>query len=85
MAGAVEAAPILPGYAHFPAGLLNPVNGFVVRLAPFGAVDKEHVGSLGTGDFDSLKMILDIIAGIIDIPGEDLAELVGPLDRKSVV
>ena len=85
VAGAKEHGAILDGSAHIPAGVLHILNGLAVGLAPVGAVHEQHIGTLRLGDGHALEMLLDVIAGKVDVAGQHLAELVGPLVALGLV
>ena len=65
--------------------MLHILNGLAVGLAPVGAVHEQHVGTLRLGDGHALEMLLDVIAGKVDVAGQHLAELVGPLVALGLV
>ena len=48
-------------------------------LAPAGAVQEEHVGTLGPGYFDALEVFLDEGNGVVHVSCDDLPQLVHPL------
>ena len=79
VAGPVEGAAILPGHAHVPSGLLQLVDGGVVGGAPVGAVQKQHVGALGLGNFHPGEVLGDKAAGEIYVAGDGLPQLVHPV------
>lgn len=85
VAGAKEHGAILNGSAHIPAGVLHILNGLAVGLAPVGAVHEQHVGTLRLGNGHALEVLLDVIAGKVDVAGQHLAELVGPLVALGLV
>ena len=85
MAGAVEGPAVLEGDAYVPGRLLHHVNGFSVGPAPFGAVQKQHIGALGAADKDAGEPVPDVIAGEGRILGQDLPQFLQPLDALGTV
>jgi len=85
VAGAVESAAVLNRNAHIPAGLENVVNSLAVRLAPLRAVNKEHIGALGLGNLNALKVIPDVITGKVHVAAENFNELIQPLVTLGLV
>lgn len=79
MAGAVERPSVLPGHAHVPASLQQPVDGISMILTPLRAVREQHIGALGLRDTDTVEVVRDVGAGEVYIASEDLAQLVHPL------
>ena len=47
-------------------------------IAPFGAIQKQHVGALRPADLNAFKMRADVLAGIVHIAGDHLPQLVHP-------
>ena len=74
----MEGTTVLPGHPHIPAGLEQLVQGFTLLGAPVGAVQKEHIGALGLGYLDPIEVAGDVIAGVVYVSGEYLAQLVQP-------
>ena len=54
-------------------------------LAPFGAVHEQHVSALRLGDGYTLKVLCDVIAGVIHIAGNGLTQLIDPLVTLGLV
>ena len=75
----MEHPAILDRNAYVPASLFQFLNGLAVLLAPFGAVHEQHVSALRLGDGHTLKMLCDVIAGVIHIAGNSLTQLIDPL------
>ena len=76
----------LNGHKHIPLQAISEdarnrtiADGLAVLLAPFGAVQEEHVGALGLGQLHAIEVLLDVVAGVVDVPAEHLAQLVHPL------
>ena len=67
MAWAVEHTTVLTGDADIPCSLFDIFDGLSVLLTPLAAVNKQHIGSFWTGYRNTLEVIPDIVAGIIDI------------------
>ena len=53
----MEGSAVLNGNANAMAGFQNIINGFAVGIAPFGAIQKEHVGAFRLGDPDAGGMV----------------------------
>ena len=62
-------------------GIEHPeiINGLAMSFTPPGTVDKQHIGSLRSADLQSLKMLFDIITGIVYIFCQHLTKLINPL------
>ena len=48
-------------------------------LTPLATVNEKHVGAFRAADRNTIEVFLYIIAGIINISGNDFAELIQPL------
>ena len=79
MAGAGGHGAVLYHHAHIPAGLFQLLDGLAMGPAPLGAVHKEHVGGFGAEGLHALKVGLDIVAGVVDVAGKDVQQLIHPL------
>ena len=81
----VEGTAVLPDNAHVPAHFQQFIQGHAMGSQPVGAVDKEHIGALGTEQGYAVEVIADIIHREIHISRDDLPKLVCPLTALRTV
>ena len=81
----MERTAVLPDNAHVPAHFQQFIQGHAMGSQPVGAVDKEHIGALGTEQGYAVEVIADIIHREIHIPRDDLPKLVCPLTALRAV
>ena len=70
---------VLIPHAHACPLIEQPLNIAAMLSAPLGAVQKHHVRALRTRIGHALKMLVHVIAEVLDIVGKHLVELVHPL------
>ena len=75
----MERTAILVANAHAGTLIEQPLNIAAMLAAPLGAVQKHHVRALRTRIGHALKMLVHVIAEVLDIAGKHLIELVHPL------
>ena len=75
----MEHATVLDVDTDAPALLLDPLDVSSVLLAPFGAVSEQHVGALGLLNGDAVEVLVDVIAGPVDVGTKNLDEVFGDI------
>ena len=75
----MERAAVLISHAYARPLVEQPLNIAAMLAAPLGAVQKHHVRALRTRIGHALKMLIHVIAEVLDIVGKHLVELVHPL------
>ena len=74
----MERSSVLPEYPDLDSCGFQLVQCFSMGLAPFGAVQEEHVGSFRPCQFYTMEMAGDIVIGIIHVVCKNLTELIHP-------
>ena len=79
VAGPVERAAVLIPHAHTSALVEQPLNIAAMLAAPRCAVQEHHVRALRTRIGHARKMLVHVIAEVVDVALDDLIELIEPL------
>ena len=74
----VKGPAIPPDNTHILAGLEQLVQGLSLLLQPLGTVQEKHIGALGLGDGNALKVLFDVVAGEVHIAGDDILQFLHP-------
>ena len=75
----MERRALLPRYADIPTLLNQLVNSQIVLFAIFLTMQEQHICTLGLAYLDLVKFVLNYAAGVIDVFGKHLTQLVYPL------
>ncbi len=75
----MEGRALLPRYADIPALLYQLINCYIILFAIFLTMKEQHICTLGLAYLDSVKFVLYCVAGVIDVLGKHLTQLVYPL------
>ena len=81
----MEGATVLESNAHIPCSLQDLIHGLAGTFTPAGAVQKEHIGTLGTADPDAAEAGIHVAAGQLHVLLNDPVELAQPLGADFAV
>ena len=75
----MEWTAVLIAHAHTCALVEQPLNIAAMLAAPLGAVQEHHVRALRARIGHALKMLVHVIAEVVNVALDDLVELIEPL------
>ena len=79
MARSVEHTTVLKRNSDLPRRVFDVFDRFAVLFAPFCAVKEYHISSLRTRKCNTLKVIFNVVASVVNVFLYNLAKLVHPL------